>query len=49
MNKVPGTIKLGLLRGQMEIIQFTRQKEAVVFTIFFPVILLAIFGSVFKD
>jgi ABC-2 type transport system permease protein len=49
MNKVPGTLKLGLLRGQMEIIQFCRQKEAVVFTIFFPVILLAIFGSVFKD
>jgi ABC-2 type transport system permease protein len=49
MNKVPGTLKLGLLRGQMEIIQFSRQKEAVVFTIFFPVILLAIFGSVFKD
>jgi len=49
MNKVPGTFKLGLLRGQMEIIQFTRQKEAVVFTIFFPVILLVIFGSVFKD
>ncbi len=49
MNKVPGTLKLGLLRGQMEIIQFSRQKEAVVFTIFFPVILLAIFGSVFKN
>jgi ABC-2 type transport system permease protein len=49
MNKVPGTIKLGLLRGRMEIIQFSRQKEAVVFTIFFPVILLVIFGSVFKD
>jgi len=49
MNKVPGTFKLGLLRGQMEIIQFSRQKEAVVYTIFFPVILLAIFGSVFKD
>ena len=49
MNKVPGTLKLGFLRGQMEIIQFSRQKEAVVFTIFFPVILLAIFGSVFKD
>ena len=49
MSKVPGTLKLGLLRGQMEIIQFSRQKEAVVFAIFFPVILLAIFGSVFKD
>jgi ABC-2 type transport system permease protein len=49
MNKVPSTLRLGLLRGKMEIIQFSRQKEAVVFTIFFPVILLAIFGSVFKD
>ena len=49
MNKVPGTLRLGLLRGKMEIIQFSRQKEAVVFTIFFPVILLAIFGSVFKN
>lgn len=49
MNKVPGALKLGLLRGRMEIIQFSRQREAVVFTIFFPVILLAIFGSVFQD
>ena len=49
MNKVPSTLRLGLLRGKMEIIQFSRQKEAVVFTIFFTVILLAIFGSVFKD
>jgi ABC-2 type transport system permease protein len=49
MSKVPGTLKLVLFLGQMEIIQFSRQKEAVVFTIFFPVILLAIFGSVFKD
>jgi len=49
MNKVPGALKLGLLRGRMEIIQFSRQREAVVFTIFFPVILLAIFGSVFQN
>lgn len=49
MNKVPGALRLGLLRGRMEIIQFSRQREAVVFTIFFPVILLAIFGSVFQD
>ena len=43
------TFKLGLLRGKLEIIQFTRQRESVVFTIFFPLILMVIFGSVFKD
>jgi ABC-2 type transport system permease protein len=48
-SKLPSTLKLGVLRGQMEIIQFSRQREAVVFTIFFPVILLVIFGSVFKN
>jgi ABC-2 type transport system permease protein len=29
--------------------QFLRQRESVVFTLFFPVILLFIFGTVFKD
>ena len=43
------TIKLGLHRGLLEIKQFSRQRESVVFTIFFPLILMVIFGSVFKD
>lgn len=43
------TIKLGLHRGILEIKQFSRQRESVVFTIFFPLILMVIFGSVFKD
>ena len=43
------TIKLGLHRGNLEIKQFMRQRESVVFTIFFPLILMVIFGSVFKD
>ena len=43
------TLKLGIHRGVLEIKQFTRQRESVVFTILFPLILLAIFGSVFKD
>ena len=42
-------MRLGLLRGRLEIKQFLRQRESVVFTIFFPVMLLFIFGSVFKD
>jgi ABC-2 type transport system permease protein len=49
MNKIPSALNLGIRRGKLEIIQFTRQRESVVFTLLFPVILLAIFGSVFKD
>ena len=49
MNKIPSALSLGIRRGKLEIIQFSRQRESVVFTLLFPVILLAIFGSVFKD
>jgi len=40
------TAKIGWLRGQLEIKEFFRQRESVVFTMAFPVILLLIFGSV---
>ena len=43
------TLKLGLLRGRMEVKVFMRGRESVVFTLLFPVILLFIFGSVFED
>jgi ABC-2 type transport system permease protein len=49
MNKIPSALSIGIRRGKLEIIQFARQRESVVFTLLFPVILLAIFGSVFKD
>ena len=49
MNKVPSALQLGIRRGGLEIRQFARQRESVVFTLLFPVILLAIFGSVFKE
>jgi len=49
MNKIPNAITLGIRRGGLEIRQFSRQRESVVFTLLFPVILLIIFGSVFKD
>ncbi len=49
MNKVPSALHIGVRRGGLEIRQFARQRESVVFTLLFPVILLAIFGSVFKD
>jgi ABC-2 type transport system permease protein len=43
------TLRLGLLRGKIEVKQFLRQRESVIFTLFFPVLLLFIFGSVFKN
>lgn len=43
------TLRLGLLRGTIEVKQFLRQRESVIFTLFFPVLLLFIFGSVFKN
>lgn len=49
MKTLPSMLTLGLRRGNIEIRQFMRQRESVVFTIFFPIILLAIFGSIFKD
>ncbi len=49
MNKIPSALSLGFRRGGLEIRQFSRQRESVVFTLFFPVILLIIFGSVFKN
>lgn len=41
-------LRIGYLRGLLEIKQFMRQRESVVFTLLFPVLLLFIFGSVFK-
>ena len=42
-------LSTGFHRGLLEIKQFNRAREAVVFTIAFPVILLFIFGSVFDN
>jgi len=49
MKNLRETLRIGLLRSQIELKQFMRQRESVVFTLFFPVILLFIFGTVFKD
>ena len=47
-SQLPGAVSIGFKRGGLEIKQFFRQKESVVFTLLFPLILLAIFGSVFS-
>lgn len=46
-SPLPSAVRVGLLRGRLELLQFVRTREAVVFTFAFPVILLVIFGSVF--
>ena len=48
-TSLPNTFSLGYGRGKLEIRQFLRQRESVVFTLLFPLMLMAIFGSVFKD
>jgi ABC-2 type transport system permease protein len=45
----PNALSIGLARAQVEVRQFFRNKEAVVFIFSFPLILMFIFGSVFTD
>ena len=46
---MPTTIALGWARTKIELRQFFRERDSVVFTLSFPVLLLFIFGSVFTD
>ncbi|WP_445525205.1 ABC transporter permease [Streptomyces cyslabdanicus] len=48
-SRVPGAWGLGLHRGALEIRQFFRQREQVVFTFAFPVVFLFLFASIFRD
>lgn len=44
----PSALSLGLARTGIELRQFVRERDSMVFTFAFPVILLFIFGSVFS-
>lgn len=48
MSKKPGVLSIGFARGALEIKQFMRQRESVVFTLLFPVLLLLIFWRGFQ-
>ncbi|MEV6115532.1 ABC transporter permease [Streptomyces sp. NPDC052109] len=48
-GSMPGAWSLGLLRGGLEIKQFFRLREQVVFTFSFPVVFLFLFASIFHD
>ncbi|MFI6147881.1 ABC transporter permease [Streptomyces sp. NPDC051109] len=46
---LPGAWTLGLSRGALEIKQFVRQRDAMIFTFAFPIVFLALFASIFRD
>jgi ABC-2 type transport system permease protein len=48
-QRLPGAWGLGLRRGALEIKQFFRQRDQVVFTFAFPVVFLFLFASIFSD
>ncbi|MGW7513803.1 ABC transporter permease [Streptomyces massasporeus] len=48
-GRLPGAWGLGLRRGALEIRQFFRQRDQVVFTFAFPVVFLFLFASIFRD
>jgi ABC-2 type transport system permease protein len=43
-----GPVTLGLRQGRLEMLQFMRSREAVVFTMLFPVVMILIFASIFR-
>ncbi|MFJ4714741.1 ABC transporter permease [Streptomyces sp. NPDC088785] len=48
-RRLPGAWELGLRRGALEIKQFFRLREQVMFTFAFPVVFLFLFASIFSD
>jgi ABC-2 type transport system permease protein len=44
---LPGLLRVGLSRGAIELKQFFRQKEQVVFTFTFPSVIMILLGSIF--
>ena len=44
---LPSWWRLGVTRGRIELVQFFRDRDTVVFSFFFPVILLLVFGLAF--
>ncbi|MPZ81544.1 MAG: ABC transporter permease subunit [Actinophytocola sp.] len=46
---LPSVLRVSLARGGLELKQFFRQKEQVVFTFTFPALILILLGSIFDD
>lgn len=48
-DRLPGAWRIGLDRGALELKQFFRARDQVIFTFAFPVVLMALFASIFHD
>ena len=48
VGSLPGAVSLGLWRARIELISYFRKSDAVVFTFAYPIIMLLIFGAIFK-
>lgn len=48
-TRLPSTFAIGAGRGKVEILQFFRDRTALVFTFCFPALLLLLFGVIFGD
>jgi ABC-2 type transport system permease protein len=48
-SSISRLVRIGLARGHVELLQFSRERDAMVFIFGFPILLLLIFGSVFDD
>jgi ABC-2 type transport system permease protein len=46
---LPSTVRMGLGRGRVEILQFFRDRTAVIFSFLFPALLLLLFDTIFAD
>ena len=46
---LPSVVQLGLVRGVAELKQFSRNKEAVIFSLGFPALMLILLGSIFNS
>lgn len=49
MTTLPSTLDTGLRRGRVELLQFLRDRTALIFTFAFPALLLLLLGTIFKD
>ena len=49
MTTLPSTVDIGMRRGRVELLQFLRDRTALIFTFAFPALLLLLLGSIFKD
>ncbi|GAB2738068.1 ABC transporter permease [Amycolatopsis magusensis] len=47
--RVPSTLSIGARRAALETKQMLRQRESLIFTFAFPVVILVLFGAIFSD